>query len=120
MTPNCLRGEAWRFQQITGNVQDLAMVKRLAAWEYLPMVSCYVVTRDQKLKFQNPWAVFQGVKEPVMGIGLGCQIEEKDMRYVLRKFLSCSCLSHVMSQHDIILRNIHIRALANSPVNIER
>ncbi|KAE9379350.1 hypothetical protein N431DRAFT_308550, partial [Stipitochalara longipes BDJ] len=77
-----LRTEAKRFHSLIALVQDLGEVQRLAAWEYLPMVGVHSVSHGEEGEVKNPWAVFQGLKEPVKGVRLGCRADDKDLRAV--------------------------------------
>jgi hypothetical protein len=79
MSFEMLRAEANRFHCLAKQVQDLAKVRTLAAWEYLPMVVVYGVSFDERGEVRNPWSVFEGIEGEVMGVGIAGQIYEKDL-----------------------------------------
>jgi hypothetical protein len=75
-----MRGaEAHRFHCLAKQVQDLAMVRTLAAWEYLPMVAVYGVSFGERGEVRNPWSAFEGIEGEVMGVGLASPVCDKDL-----------------------------------------
>jgi hypothetical protein len=80
-----LRAEAHRFHCLAKQVQDLAQVRTLAAWEYLPMVVVHGVSFGERGEVRNPWSVFEGIGGEVvgvvgvMGVGVASQVYDKDL-----------------------------------------
>jgi hypothetical protein len=80
MSFEVLRAEAKRFHCLVECVQDLREVKRLVAWEYLPMVAVHWFSHDDR---KNPWSVFEGVYEGVVGaVGVASRIDDKNLKLV--------------------------------------
>lgn len=80
MSFETLRAEAKRFHCLVERVQDLWQVRKLVAWEYLPMVAVHWFSHDGR---KNPWSVFEGVREGVIGaVGVASRIYDKDLKLV--------------------------------------
>lgn len=79
MSFEMLRAEANRFHCLVWQVQDLAKVRTLAAWKYLPMVAVHGVSFGERGEVRNPWSTFEGIEGEVMGVCLASQVYDKDL-----------------------------------------
>jgi 2EXR family len=76
MSFEMLRAEAHRFHCLAKQVQDLAKVRTLAAWEYLPMVAVHGVSIGERGEVRNPWSAFEGIEGEAMGVGVANQLNQ--------------------------------------------